>query len=70
MDRIKNVAILLQLIGSLKKYGSWGGETHVQKATYSLQQLKSVPLNFHFVLYKHGPFSFDLRDPFRQLKNA
>ena len=44
------------------KIESWCGETHIQKATYSLQQLKGVPLNFHFVLYKHGPFSFDLRD--------
>ncbi|HNX18050.1 MAG TPA: hypothetical protein PKM50_06965 [Methanoregula sp.] len=62
MERLKNIAILLQLIDALKENGSWCGETHVQKATYSLQQLKSVPLNFNFILYKHGPFSFDLRD--------
>jgi len=62
MERIKNITILLQLIESLRKNGSWCGETHIQKAIYSLQQLKGVPLNFNFVLYKHGPFSFDLRD--------
>ncbi len=62
MERFKNITILLQLTESLRKHGSWCGETHIQKATYSLQQLKGVPLNFHFILYKHGPFSFDLRD--------
>ncbi len=62
MDRLKNTVILLQLIESLREHKSWCGETHIQKATYSLQKLKGVPLNFHFVLYKHGPFSFDLRD--------
>lgn len=34
----------------------------MQKAVYFLQQLRNVPLGFTFVLYKHGPFSFDLRD--------
>jgi len=62
MERIKIVVILLQLIDSLTKHESWCGETHVQKATYSLQKLQNVPLNFNFILYKHGPFSFDLRD--------
>jgi uncharacterized protein YwgA len=62
MERFKKIIILLQIIEALRKGGSWCGETHVQKATYSLQKLKGVPLNFQFVLYKHGPFSFDLRD--------
>lgn len=62
MQRLKNTVIILHLIESLRKNRSWCGETHVQKAVYSLQQLKGVPLNYHFVLYKHGPFSFDLRD--------
>jgi hypothetical protein len=38
------------------------GETHMQKATFFLQELIKVPLGFEFLLYKHGPFSFDLRD--------
>ena len=38
------------------------GETHIQKATYFLQQLLDVPLEFSFILYKHGPFSFDFRE--------
>jgi hypothetical protein len=34
----------------------------VQKAAYFLQEMLGVPLAFQFTLYKHGPFSFDLRD--------
>lgn len=34
----------------------------MQKTVFFLQELAEVPLDFEFVLYKHGPFSFDLRD--------
>jgi uncharacterized protein YwgA len=62
MDRYKKDALLSELTDQLMSRGSWCGETHIQKATYFLQELKSVPLGFEFILYKHGPFSFDLRD--------
>jgi hypothetical protein len=42
--------------------GSWAGETHIQKAAFFLQDLMGVELGFDFILYKHGPFCFDLRD--------
>jgi len=62
MERLQKASILLTLNEELRKAGSWAGETHMQKATYFLQDLMNVPLGFDFVLYKHGPFSFDLRD--------
>src|SRR5438093_5216592 len=62
MERLERDAILLSLLDSLKANGSWCGETHIQKATYFLQELVKVPLEFSFILYKHGPFSFDLSD--------
>jgi|LGVF01.1.fsa_nt_gb hypothetical protein len=62
MKRIQRVAVLLSLIGSLKEHGSWCGETHIQKSTYLLQDLLEVPMGFEFILYKHGPYSFDLSD--------
>jgi uncharacterized protein YwgA len=34
----------------------------MQKAAFFLQELMNVTLDFDFILYKHGPFSFDLRD--------
>lgn len=55
-------AIIAKLVDALQAQGSWCGETHIQKATYCLQEITSVPLEFSFILYKHGPFSFDLRD--------
>jgi hypothetical protein len=62
MERLKRAALLTRLVQTLREQGSWSGETHVQKATYFLQELLHVPLHYEFVLYKHGPFSFDLRD--------
>ena len=55
-------AILLGLADALLRQGSRNGETHLQKATYVLQTLAGVPLGFAFIPYKHGPFSFALRD--------
>jgi uncharacterized protein YwgA len=62
MDRLKKTALLTALAENLRKKGCWCGETHLQKATYFLQALEKVPVGFDFILYKHGPFSFELRD--------
>jgi uncharacterized protein YwgA len=62
MERLKRAAIVSQLIRNLRNSGSWCGETHVQKAVYLLQDLLDVPTEYQFILYKHGPFSFDLSD--------
>lgn len=62
MNRLQRAAVLLELTDRLSAGGSWCGETHIQKATYFLQELTKVPSNFDFILYKHGPFSFGLRD--------
>jgi hypothetical protein len=61
-------SVLLDLVVELRNHGSWAGETHVQKAAYLLQELLGLPTGFDFVLYKHGPFSFDLRDSLEQME--
>ena len=61
MSENKQVALVLNLIKRLADGGSWCGETHIQKAVYFLQRFLNGPLSFDFILYKHGPFSFDLR---------
>jgi hypothetical protein len=68
MDRLRRAAVLTRLIDELRRKGSWCGETHVQKATLLLQDLMLVPLGFDFIIYKHGPFSFDLRDELTSLR--
>ena len=62
MDRLKRAAIITRLLQKLGEKGNWCGETHAQKAAFFLQKLLEVPLEFDFILYKYGPFSFDLRD--------
>jgi hypothetical protein len=62
MNSTRRTAIISALANRLASEGSWCGETHIQKATYLLEQLAGVKLGFDFTLYKHGPYSFDLRD--------
>ena len=61
-------ALTLKLITSLKDNGSWCGETHIQKAMYCMQNIMELPTDFDFILYKHGPFSFDLKDEISALR--
>ncbi|MEW6046683.1 MAG: hypothetical protein AB1609_09415 [Bacillota bacterium] len=61
MERFERYAVLLKLVREMNKAGSWTGETHIQKSTYFLQEILRVPLGYEFILYKHGPFSFGLR---------
>jgi uncharacterized protein YwgA len=53
---------VLDLAGALRTHGSSCGETAIQKGVYFLKELTHVPVSFEYVLYRHGPFSFDLRD--------
>ena len=68
MDRLKRAALVTKLVDRLREENSWCGETHVQKAVYFLQALFNAPTEFEFILYKHGPFSFDLRDELTSLR--
>jgi hypothetical protein len=62
VNRLAQEAVIVGLARRLHDRGSWTGETHLQKATYLLHELWDVPFDFEFILYKHGPFSFQLRD--------
>ena len=62
MAILDQYCLVLELAISLKENGSWAGETHVQKAGYFLVTMLNVPLEVDFILYKHGPFSFELRE--------
>ncbi len=68
MNRLARAAVLTKLVEALQARGSWCGETHIQKAVYFLQELKSVHLGFELVLYRYGPYSFDLRDELTSLR--
>ena|SRR5579862_3065079 len=68
MNRLNKASLLVALTEKLRASGSWTGETHVQKAMYILERVLGVPADFEFILYKHGPFSFDLRDEIGALR--
>lgn len=68
MKRLERAAVLVSLIEALSAKGSWCGETHIQKATYFLQTLMGVPMGYEFILYKHGPFAFQLSDELTALR--
>ena len=68
MKRMQRAALLTKLINELHGHQSWCGETHIQKAVYFAQNLAGIPTGYDFILYKHGPFSFDLRDELTALR--
>ncbi len=68
MDDLTRWSILLELISELRKKGSWCGETHIQKSTFFLEEMFNVPLGLDFIIYKYGPYSFDLNDDLTALR--
>lgn len=65
---LERKAIIVHLIRKMREQESWTGETHIQKCTYFLENFLKVDLAYNFILYKHGPFSFDLRDELTELR--
>jgi uncharacterized protein YwgA len=62
MNSLAQEAIIVGLARRLQEHGSWCGETHIQKSAYLASELLRIPFGFDFILYKHGPFSFELRE--------
>ena len=69
MNRAERAAVIAELVDRIRKQGGWSGATHLQKCLFFLQAL-GVPLGYDFTLYKHGPYSFDLRDELVDLQVA
>jgi len=68
MKRLQRAAIIVSLVEKLKDDGSWCGETNIQKAMYFLKEMMHIPLDFEFILYRHGPYSFDLKEELTALR--
>lgn len=62
-------AVILAVIDGLKNEGSWTGKTHVQKSLFLAQAARAFEVQFEFVLYKHGPYSFDLEHEMEEMKS-
>jgi hypothetical protein len=61
-------AIVLDVIKKLRAKGSWCGETHLQKALFILQDAMKSNFDYKFIMYKHGPYSFDLKTELAAMK--
>ena len=62
LGKIDRWAVVAQLVKVIRMNQGWAGETHIQKTLFFLQELLQVPTGYDFVLYKHGPYDFDLHD--------
>ena len=63
-------ATILRLVEVMHDAGSWAGETHMQKCVFFMQTLLGVQTGYDFVLYKHGPYSFDLRNELADMMSS
>ena len=61
MNEKERRALVCLLVKEMGKTDSWAAETHIQKCVYFLQEMLRVPVGLDYILYKHGPYSFDLR---------
>jgi uncharacterized protein YwgA len=50
--------------------GSWCGETHLQKALFILQDISKSNFGYKFVIYKHGPYSFEFSSELTAMRAA
>jgi uncharacterized protein YwgA len=50
--------LILETVKGLRNQKSWTGRTHVVKTLFLAAQKADLP--FEFVLYKHGPYSFEV----------
>ena len=61
MNERERRALVCLLVKEMGQTDSWAAETHIQKCVYFLQEMLKIPVGYDYILYKHGPYSFDLR---------
>ena len=54
--------LVAEMVERMRNSGGWAGETHIQKGLYFWKILCGTPFLYNFILYKHGPYSFDLHN--------
>ena len=68
MNRLHKAVLITELLDRMRANGSWATAIHLQKGLYFLQEMRRVPLGYDFVVYRYGPFSFELKDELEQLR--
>ena len=62
LTTLQQHAVVAYLVKQMRQSGGWAGETHIQKSLFFLKSMLGLPFSYNYVLYKHGPYSFDLHD--------
>lgn len=65
----KKHAFILGVVKALHEQSSWTGKTHIQKSLSLLHDSGKVSVPFQFVLYKHGPYSFDIEAELEEMQS-
>lgn len=60
--------LILEVIRGLNAAGSWAGKTHVIKTLYLLKAANGLNIPQNYILYMHGPYSFEVEDDLAMLK--
>ena len=60
-------ALILRAVEELNRVHSWTGKTHVNKVLFLASLKAEMP--FDYILYKHGPFSFDVDDELSEMQS-
>jgi uncharacterized protein YwgA len=63
-------ALVVELVKRLRARGSWCGETHLQKAVFIIQDLTASNFGYKFIVYKHGPYSFEFNSDLNSMHSA
>jgi len=69
MTSASEINLVGRIIRILSEVHSWCGETHIQKTAYIAKSVKGVPLESKFILYKHGPYSFELNTVLNNMRS-
>jgi uncharacterized protein YwgA len=60
MTSASEIHLVGRTVAILAEMHSWCGETHIQKTAYVAKAIECVPFESKFILYKHGPYSFEM----------
>jgi len=70
MDLLRMTALVSELLDRIRANNVWAGPVHLQKSMFFLQEMRGVPLDFEFVLYRYGPYSFELQDEIEYIRGS
>ena len=68
LSMVESWALVAHLVNEMRANEGWAGETHIQKSLFFLQSLLDVPLPYRFMMYKHGPYSFDFHNELGRMR--